>query len=90
MGKKGEEVDLLGLEEMCEDMWGWLDWRMIKWIYEDDLWKFVSDVIVAKEFRNYFKDVKCKLTNLPLLQQNIWIMNYDIYFFCAFELIKLF
>ena len=33
----GEGVDLWGLERMCEDMWGCLDWGMIEWICEDSL-----------------------------------------------------
>ena len=52
---------------MCKNIRDCLDWGMIEWICEDDLLKFVSDVIVEREFRNYFKDVKCKFTNLSLL-----------------------
>jgi len=52
---------------------------MIGCICVDGLLKFVSDVIVTREFRNYFKCVKCKFTNLPLLLKNILTMSYDIF-----------
>jgi len=48
---------------------------MIKWIWDDDLLKFVSDVIIERRFKNYFKNVKYMFTNLSLLLKNIWIMN---------------
>jgi len=54
---------------------------MIEWICDDDLLKYVNDVIVVREFKNYFKGVKCKFINLFLLLKNIWIMNYDIFFY---------
>ena len=63
----GGRVDLWGLERMCEDVLGCLDWGMIVCICEDGLLKFVSDMIVEREFKKYFKDVKCKFTNLSLL-----------------------
>ena len=50
---------------MCEDVLGCLDWGMIVCICEDGLLKFVSDMIVEREFKKYFKDVKCKFTNYP-------------------------
>ena len=53
-----------GFVRIKEEMWGYLDWKMIEWICKDDLLNFVSDVIVGREVRNYFKDVKCKFTNL--------------------------
>jgi len=52
---------------------------MIEWICEDDLLKFVSDVM--REFINYFKSVKCKFKNLSLLLENILIIDYGITFF---------
>jgi len=64
----GEGVNLWGLEGMFDDVLGCLDW---KWICEDDLLKFVSDVIVKREFRKYFKGVKGEFTNLSLLLKNI-------------------
>jgi len=70
-----------GREWICEDIWGCLDWKMIEWICNDDLLKFVSDMIVGRKIINYFKDVKCKFTNLSLLLKNIWIMNYE--YFCV-------
>jgi len=59
-------VRLFGLRDNKVDIWG-------------DLLRFVSDVIVEMKFKNYFKYVKCKFTNLSLLLKYIWIMNYDIF-----------
>ena len=67
-------------EWIRENVWGCLDWGTKKWICEDDLLKFVSDEIVKRKFRNYFKGVKCKFTNLPLLLKNILIIGYGILF----------
>jgi len=54
-----------------ENMWDCLDWGMIEWICENDLFKFVIDMIVKKELENYFKGVIRKFTNLSLLLKNI-------------------
>jgi len=40
---------------------------MIKWICEDGLLRFVRNVIVRREFLNFFKCVNCKFTNLSFL-----------------------
>jgi len=44
---------------------------IIEWICDDDLLKFVNNMIVEKEFINFFKDIKCKFKNLFLLLKNI-------------------
>ena len=62
-----EKIDLWRLERMCENMWGCLDWGMIDEICEDTLLRFVSKVIVGKKFIIFFKGVKHKFTNLPML-----------------------
>jgi len=48
-----------------------LDCGMIEYICENSLLKFVSDVIVERKFRKYFKGIKCKFTNLSSLLKNI-------------------
>jgi len=55
--------------------------------------KFLSDVIVRRKFKNYFKGVKYKFTNLPLSLNFFLIMGYGIYiyiYFFRFELIIFF
>ena len=76
--RKGREWILKELDKKCEDVWNCLDWENLDWICKDNLLEFVSDRLVGKEFWNYFKSIRCKCTNLPLLLKSIWIMNYDI------------
>jgi len=67
-------VKLFGLKNDKMDLWGWFI-------------KIVSDVIVEREFRNYFKGVKRKFTNLSLLLKKL---NNELWYFFRFELIKFF
>jgi len=70
--------------KMCEIV---LDWEMLQWICQDDLLKFVNDLIIGRKFKNYFKNIKCKFITLSLLLKNL---NNELwyFFFCNFELIK--
>jgi len=47
---------------------------MVDWICDD--------VIVVREFKKYFKGVKCKFTNLSLLLK-VYINNELWYIFCV-------
>jgi len=40
--------------------------KYVKWICEKSLLKFVSDVMVIREFLIFLNDLKCKFTNLSL------------------------
>ena len=35
-------------EWKCEESWSCLDWDMLEWMCEENLLKFVSDVIVVR------------------------------------------
>ena len=42
-----------------------LNYDMLEWMCKESLLKFVSDMMVVRVYL-FFKDVKCKITNLPL------------------------
>ena len=49
---------------------------MIEWICENEILKFeICDVIVERKFKNYLKDIKCKLIYLSLLLKIFVIKN---------------
>jgi len=45
-----ERVDVWGFERKMWKDWMCLNWGMLEWIYEESLFKFVSNVIIIRKF----------------------------------------